>query len=425
MRRRLLAGSFGPERVPVRPDPGLPSWYQPLHVRDAGAARARLSSQVAAGADVVVAPTWLTHRRALLPVGETRRARAWTAAAVRVAREAVEMGLEARLQAAAAQDAEGAASAPARPQPLVAATLPAIDAAEGVGDGRLLPRDAASERDHHDQAGLLADAEPDLLLVEGQATPQALRHALDAVNSTGLPTWLALPGGSDTGPGVVAAIDLARDAAVSVVLLSMPAGQAGATSLAGPLADSGLAWGSWLAHPSEGAQELVRRWLEEGASAIALLDGATPAALALLREAIDAHERAEVETTQRAAERWWQLVRRAAAMAPGGRALWIIGEHGEAVGPGSSEPTRQALPGGFEWLIIHPDDAGHLPDERVRLLVDETMEPGAIDRVARLLEQGGCAAVRGASSGRRDLDLRVIVLDESEDPALAILRKEG
>ena len=58
------------------------------------AARERLAAQLTAGADVVVAPTWLTHRRALLPVGETRQARAWTAAAVRVAREAIEIGLE-------------------------------------------------------------------------------------------------------------------------------------------------------------------------------------------------------------------------------------------------------------------------------------------------------------------------------------------
>ncbi len=56
------------------------------------AARERIAAQVAAGADVVVAPTWLTHRRALLPLGETRRAAAWTADAVRVAREAVEIG---------------------------------------------------------------------------------------------------------------------------------------------------------------------------------------------------------------------------------------------------------------------------------------------------------------------------------------------
>ncbi len=430
MRRRLLAGSFGPERIPVRPDPALPDWYEPLHVRDERAARARLASQVAAGADVVVAPTWLTHRRALLPVGETRRAREWTAAAVRVAREAVEMGLEDRVRVTAGQEAEGTASTPARPRPLIAATLPALDAAEDVGSGRLLPREAASERDHHDQAGLLADAEPDLLLVEA-STSVALRHALDAVRATGLPTWLTLPAESDTGPDVGAVVDLARDAAVSMVLPAArpsPAGEAALADvavLAGLRAGSALAWGCGLARPLEGAPELVGRWLAAGAMAVALLDGATPDTLAPLREAIDAHERAEIEAKRRADERWWQLVRRAAAMAPGGSALWIVGERDEAADIGSPEPARDALPAGFEWLIIRAEEARHLPAERVRLVVDDGTDPGVFERAARLLEDGGCAALRVVRTGPQPPGLRIVVLDDAADPVLAILRKEA
>ena len=80
-------------------------------MRDEGGARERLASQIVVGADVVVAPTWLTHRRALLSMGETRRAVEWTAAAVRVARDAVEVGLERRAELLADAGVEAVAAA--------------------------------------------------------------------------------------------------------------------------------------------------------------------------------------------------------------------------------------------------------------------------------------------------------------------------
>ena len=63
----LLAGSVGPERIPARPDADDADWYLPPHVRDEDAARERIAAQIVVGADVVVAPTSLTHRRAQLP----------------------------------------------------------------------------------------------------------------------------------------------------------------------------------------------------------------------------------------------------------------------------------------------------------------------------------------------------------------------
>ena len=141
----LIAGSVGPERSPARPDPDDADWYLPLHLRDERAARERIASQVALGADVVVAPTWLTHRRALLPLGETRRATAWTASAVRVAREAVEIGLEHREEALADVPEDDVRRG--RPRPLVAASLPALDDEPEAATGRLLPHEAATARD--------------------------------------------------------------------------------------------------------------------------------------------------------------------------------------------------------------------------------------------------------------------------------------
>src|SRR5690606_33957881 len=91
---RILAGAPAPDRRSF-PRPGsVARWFEPFHVRQPDVARGEIASQVATGADVVLAPTWLTHRRALEAVGESRRAQAWTTAAVRLAREAVETGME-------------------------------------------------------------------------------------------------------------------------------------------------------------------------------------------------------------------------------------------------------------------------------------------------------------------------------------------
>ena len=132
LRRLLLAGSVGPERIPARTDPDDADWYLPLHVRDRATARERIADQVSAGADVVVAPTWLTHRRALLPLAETRRAAVWTADAVNVAREGVEAGLERRTEGPRQDEGEvqgqvqGHEPPLARPVPQVAACLPVL-----------------------------------------------------------------------------------------------------------------------------------------------------------------------------------------------------------------------------------------------------------------------------------------------------------
>jgi hypothetical protein len=58
-------------------------------------------------------------------------------------------------------------------------------------------------------------------------------------------------------------------------------------------------------------------------------------------------------------------------------------------------------------------------------VVDDGTDPGVIERAARLLEDGGCAALRVARLGLRQPDLRVVVLDDANDPVLAILRKEA
>lgn len=394
-RRRLLAGSYGPERVPARPDPEDAEWYLPLHVREPRAARDRLAAQVAAGADVIVAPTWLTHRRALLPLGETRRAPEWSAAAVRLAREAIELGLERREAVLAAEQAPEDDIRRSRPSPLVAAVLPALDDEADVATGRLLPREAATERDYRDQAGHLADAEPDFILVEGQRTGADARLAIAEAVDSGLPVWTALTPAALRAEGLESWLEWAGSTAVGRLLLPVTRGGRPA-GVGAP-----LPWGV-LAQDAD----TVTAWLAAGAGAIARLDGATVPVVEQLRTAIDDHERATIETHRAAEQRWWALVERAAAMAPGGAAVWL--------GPTPSRP----LPDGFAWLVLDEDEGSRLPAARFRLLVAAAGQATA--PLARALDRGGIIVGRSAS----DAGLRLLALDETLDPPLAIGRRE-
>lgn len=391
-RRLLLAGSVGPERAPSRPDPDDADWYLPLHLRDGARARQRLVGQIEAGADVVLAPAWLTHRRALLPLGETRRAAAWTAAAVRLGREAVAQGLERREQRAA----ETMDDVPPRerPRPLLAAPLPALDEGESRGEGRLLPREPATERDYRDQAGIIADAEPDLILVEGQPDETEGRVAMAEATQTGLPTWLALSRAALATVDLGAWLDAAEATGVARVLLAGPARERVAA------ADSPLPWGALESDP-----EAVRDWLDLGAGTVALLDGATSGAVADLRAAVDAYERPLLEAAEAVERRWRKAVERAAVAAPGGAAAWL--------GPHPGWP----LPGGFEWLVVGAHEAPRLPHDHFCLAVAATSHSGDL---APLLRRGGVLVERAS----RPRELRRLAVEEDTDPPIATYRRE-
>jgi S-methylmethionine-dependent homocysteine/selenocysteine methylase len=392
----LLAGSVGPERVPSRPDPEQADWYLPLHLRDEHAARERIAGQVTAGADVVVAPTWLTHRRALLPLGETRRAGAWTAAAVRTAREAVEIGLERRQEALAGVPDDDVRRG--RRATLVAASLPALDDAPASESGRLLPREAATARDDRDQAGAIADAEPDLILVEGHVDEDAARSAVTEASDTGLPVWAALTARALAASDLEAWLEWAQTLNVQRLLLPGPLSQRAAA------AEGGVAFGAVA--PSS---EPIGAWLNAGASAVARLDGATSTALEPLRTAIDDHERAGIEAATIARARWGRHIADAAALAGGGAAAWV----------GATPATP--LPPGFEWLVVAPDDAYRLPDRHYRLVV---LVAGVRLDPARILQRGGIAAVADTGVVARSPELRLVAVEDSSLPVLAIARRE-
>jgi len=382
---------------------------------------------VAVGADVIVAPTWQTHRRALLAVGETRQARAWTAAAIRLGREAVEIGLERRADVPAEDGADRADDDPAaptaptapaapaapvlpphlRPAPLLAASLPALEEIPEPGMGRLLPRQASGERDYRDQAGILADGAPDLLLVEGQSTITEARLAVEAALDTGLPVWVALSGIPDDTHASARLIDALGGRSVDCLLLP---GDPSADPPSPP-----TTWGGLLdaEAPATGADT----WLHAGARVLALLDGATPGRLGPIRSAIDRAEEAAHRAARDADERWWTHLRRAAAMAEGGAALWLLA-------PGEHAPRAEQLPSGFDWLVVARDDAHLLPDGRFRLAVGPALAGGSAEGYGRLLDDRGILAWTGDARPMGTARLRIVAMADARHPALAILRRE-
>jgi hypothetical protein len=278
----------------------------------------------------------------------------------------------------------------------VAAVLPALDDEQETATGRLLSHEAATERDYRDQAGAIADAEPDLILVEGQRGGEDVRVAVAEAVQTGLPVWAALTREALASTELPEWIEWANAHEVRRLLLPGPLPDRAAAF------DAPLPWGALA--PSV---EPIAAWLEAGAGAIARLDRATATVLDAMRAAIDEHERVSIEARHAARRRWRALVQRAASMAPGGAAAYI----GEADDP--------ALPSGFEWVRVEPHELPHLPSGRFRLLVDREGDIGP--DAARALEAGGIAVSRPGQADR----LRLMTLDDSADPPLAIYRREG
>jgi hypothetical protein len=166
-------------------------------------------------------------------------------------------------------------------------------------------------------------------------------------------------------------------------------------------ADASLPWGGLTTEA-----DALGDWLDAGAGVMALLDGATVANLERLRSVIDDYERVGIEAERTVQARWEALVARGAAMAPGGAAAWV-----------GSAPTTP-LPAGFTWLTVSPHEAARLPLDHFRLVVaNADPDPGSL---AHTLERGG-VLVGPAAAGS---GLRVLVVDEAAEPALAIYRRE-
>jgi homocysteine S-methyltransferase len=132
-------------------------------VDDPALVRTIHSEEVAAGAEVLTANTFRTHRRTLAKGGLGKRSRELTALAVRLARRATEN---------------------ADREVFVAGSLSPL---EDCYRPDLVADDEALEREHREQAESLAAAGVDLILLETHNTVRELAAAARAAKETGLP----------------------------------------------------------------------------------------------------------------------------------------------------------------------------------------------------------------------------------------------
>jgi hypothetical protein len=101
-------------------------------------------------------------------------------------------------------------------------------------------------------------------------------------------------------------------------------------------------------------------------------------------------------------------------MAPGGPALWL--------GPPRLASVRdERLPEGFDWLAPERSEVPGLPKGRFRLIVDRL--GWTAPHLESLLDQGGVAAIGGATNVAEAAHLRLLVRDDSKPP-LVIVRRE-
>ena len=278
----LLNAATGTELQRRGADTRLPLWSARALADAPDLVRAIHREEVAAGAEVVTANTFRTHRRTLAKGGLAERSRELTALAVRLAREA---------SGAGGRDVFVAGS---------------VAPLEDCYRPDLVPEDSALEREHDEQAESLAAAGVDLLLLETHNTVRELIAAARAARTTGLPFAASMV---TDGNGRLLSGEAIEDAVRELEPLDpdvlsincVPAGKLGADlgrlsaaapgvplaaygNLGLPADDRGWAFTGELS--PEAYAELARGWLALGARIVGGCCGTRPAHTAALRYAI-------------------------------------------------------------------------------------------------------------------------------------------
>jgi S-methylmethionine-dependent homocysteine/selenocysteine methylase len=289
-RERLLAGrpvlldaAMGTELQRRGADTRLPLWSARALVESPELVSAIHSDEIAAGAEVLTANTFRTHRRTLVKGGLGERSRELTALAVRLAREA----------------AKGAGR-----EVFVAGSLSPL---EDCYRPDLVPDDEALESEHREQAESLAAAGIDLILLETHNTVRELAAAARAAKATGLPFVASMvTDGSgrllsgEPIEGAVRALEPFDPAALSIncvparrltfdltrLAVSTPDVPLGAYGNLGlPEDESGWRFTDELS--PQAYADCARRWLAIGARLVGGCCGTTPAHTSALRYAIN------------------------------------------------------------------------------------------------------------------------------------------
>jgi len=290
----LLDGATGSELTRRAVDTGLPLWSAQALVSAPEVLRQVHADYLRAGAEIITANTFRTHRRNLAHGGFGHRARELTAQAVAIARDAVW---------------DYAAKQPGAPARFVAGSMAPL---EDCYSPELVPPQEQCEREHAEMAGHLAEAGVDLILAETMNTIREAVAAVKAARATGLPVMVSFTCGSNgrllSGESVTAAFEAVAPLGVVGVLInctpsttiSQPFGElkASAQSVPGrtlPIVglyanightDDVQGWTSTDdVAPLEYAQ-LAASWLRQGARLVGGCCGTTPAHIGAVRAII-------------------------------------------------------------------------------------------------------------------------------------------
>lgn len=169
----LLDGATGTELERRAVDVGLPLWSANALLTAPEVLRQIHADYMRAGAEIITADTFRTHRRNLVVAGMGHRAEELTHMAVRIARSAIRARTE-------VFDPEKRA----RKEVFIAGSIGPL---EDCYSPDLVPPQEACEREHAEMAQHLADADVDLILVETMNTVREAVAATHAARATGLP----------------------------------------------------------------------------------------------------------------------------------------------------------------------------------------------------------------------------------------------
>ncbi len=285
----LLDGATGTELTRRGVDTGLPMWSAKVLLSAPDTLAAIHRDYVEAGAEIITANTFRTHRRSLAADGHGDKAATLTAQAVQLAREAT-----------VATPAGGARSV------YVAGSIAPL---EDCYSPHLVPETEALAAEHGEMAALLADAGADLLLVETMNTIREATAAAQAAVATGLPVLVGVVCGRD---GKLLSAESVADAAGKLGCLGIDgllincsptpdldaalAELAAATDLPiGAYGNVGYADDTegWVNTDSVDPYAYARyadKWLDLGARVIGSCCGTGPAHTVALRARIDARQ---------------------------------------------------------------------------------------------------------------------------------------
>ncbi|HLF27588.1 MAG TPA: homocysteine S-methyltransferase family protein [Anaerolineae bacterium] len=178
----ILDGATGTELTRRGVDTRLPLWSAGALLDAPDTLRAIHQDYSRAGARLITANTFRTHRRSLAKGGLGDRARALTHRAVQLVREAIQL-----------------TNQPTTPSPFIAGSIAPL---EDCYSPDLVPPDAALHVEHAEMAQHLAEAGADVLLIETMNTIREARIAAEAARATGLPVLVSCVCAGATGQRV-------------------------------------------------------------------------------------------------------------------------------------------------------------------------------------------------------------------------------